>query len=194
MVKILTPSFSDLTGFLLIASPRLAESFFAQSVIYIFNYSKKGGASGVIINKRLANFTSKDVFKNHNTRYLKALPRLFLGVGGPVEMKRIFVVHTPFPDEETSSKKIGPARLSSDSDMLYDLTNGRGPEHAFIVLGYAGWAQGQLETEILRNHYWLLAPATKKLIFETESNQMWEKSLASLGMTPAFLSGEKGES
>ncbi|MDF7674062.1 YqgE/AlgH family protein [Acetobacteraceae bacterium ESL0709] len=194
MTKILTPSFSDLTGFLLIASPQLVESFFAQSVVYISAYSKRDGASGVIINRRLSQMKLEDLFDKNEVKKFSALPQLFLGLGGPVEMKRAFILHTPLPDEDEVEKIPGPARLTASLDMLHDFAAGTGPDHAFIVIGHAGWAPGQLEEELLRNHYWLLAPATKKLVFETEASMVWEKALASLGMSPAFLSNERGES
>lgn len=193
MTRILTPTFSDLTGFLLIACPRLVESFFAQSVVYISDYSKRDGASGVIINKRIPRLKPEDVFRDHKFKTPSALSSFFLGIGGPVDMKRAFILHTPAPGEGATQEVSGPARLSADLEMIHDLAEGRGPEHAFIVLGHAGWGPGQLEAEILRDHYWLLAPATTELVFETDISSIWEKALASLGMSPAFLSDERGE-
>ena len=49
-----------------------------------------------------------------------------------------------------------------------------------FLLGYSGWAPGQLEDEIARN-YWVVANPTPELLFQTETSQMWRKAISNLG-------------
>ena len=45
-----------------------------------------------------------------------------------------------------------------------------------LALGYAGWAPGQLETEIQANG-WLHCPATPELIFDPDLDGKYERAL-----------------
>ena len=60
-----------------------------------------------------------------------------------------------------------------------------------LALGYAGWAPGQLESEIQANG-WLTCPATPELIFDTDIDAKYDRALAQLGIDSSRLSGEAG--
>ncbi len=60
-----------------------------------------------------------------------------------------------------------------------------------LALGYAGWAPGQLETELQANE-WLTCDADAEILFETDLDDRYNKALAKLGITPALLSTESG--
>ncbi len=68
---------------------------------------------------------------------------------------------------------------------------GQGPKSARILLGYAGWGPGQLESEISRNG-WLTVTAIPDLVFNTDYNSKWNMSVKSLGINPLCLSGASG--
>lgn len=51
-----------------------------------------------------------------------------------------------------------------------------------------------LENEIYQETAWYIAPATEKLLFHVERPKKWEAALETLGMNPAFLSLNQGES
>lgn len=54
-------------------------------------------------------------------------------------------------------------------------------ENIKFFLGYSGWSTGQLEEELKVNSWIVGNRAAQELIFETEPDQMWKKSLKSLG-------------
>jgi putative AlgH/UPF0301 family transcriptional regulator len=54
--------------------------------------------------------------------------------------------------------------MTATLDVLEDIANSRGPRHALLALGYAGWGPGQLEDEIGANG-WLTAEAAPELVF-----------------------------
>ena len=47
------------------------------------------------------------------------------------------------------------------------------------MLGYAGWAPGQLEGEIGRDD-WITVPADAALLFDTDHATKWERATARL--------------
>jgi hypothetical protein len=55
-----------------------------------------------------------------------------------------------------------------------------------LFLGYAGWGEGQLLEEILRND-WLVAPVAADLVFAASPEQAWAEALRSLGVDPETL-------
>ncbi len=87
--------------------------------------------------------------------------------GGPVETGRGFVLHSAdyFIDNSTLPIDDGVS-LTATVDILRAIAKGSGPDRAILALGYAGWAAGQLETEIQHNG-WLNCPADASLVFDT---------------------------
>ena len=60
-----------------------------------------------------------------------------------------------------------------------------------LLLGYAGWGEGQLEDELGEN-VWLTADADPELIFDADYDGKWARAVAGLGIDPAQLSGQSG--
>ena len=56
------------------------------------------------------------------------------------------------------------------------LASGTGPRQALLIMGYAGWAPGQLENEI-KAASWFTTSADKSLIFGTEPGKKWRRAL-----------------
>ena len=68
---------------------------------------------------------------------------------------------------------------------------GRRAKHAILALGYAGWAPGQLETEIQDNG-WLHCDADPDLIFGGDVEEKYLRALRKIGIDPGMLSNEAG--
>ena len=49
-----------------------------------------------------------------------------------------------------------------------------------FFLGYSGWAQGQLKTEISENS-WILGNTKIEEVFEMEYDKMWQSMLKNMG-------------
>ena len=60
-----------------------------------------------------------------------------------------------------------------------------------MTLGYAGWGEGQLESEIGENT-WLTMPADPRIVFETPLERRYDEALALLGLQAWMLSPEAG--
>src|SRR5208283_2220764 len=88
--------------------------------------------------------------------------------GGPVDTGRGFVLHTADYAAGDSTVNIAPGVcLTATLDILRAIAKGAGPRRAVLALGCAGWASGQLESEILANA-WLTCPADPGLIFDPD--------------------------
>lgn len=181
----------DLKGKLLIAMPDMGDPRFAYSVIFMCAYSAEG-AMGLVINKptndlSLANLLEQlDISRSDEAR---DLPVHF---GGPVEHGRGFVLHDHGYHSAISTLDVTEDfAMTATLDILEDLAQGRGPTHAIIALGYAGWGPGQLAGEIAQNG-WLSCEADARIVFETPDAMKWQAALKKLGISALTLSAEAG--
>jgi len=72
-----------------------------------------------------------------------------------------------------------------------DLACGKGPARALMVLGYAGWGEGQLEEE-LKNNGWLTVGADEEILFDGNLDSKWDRAMTKIGISPAMLSNTQG--
>lgn len=176
---------------ILISMPQMKDPFFSKSVIYICEHNING-AMGIIINKQFndprLNTTIKGLLIDHES--LKALAN-DIYFGGPVLLEKGIVLHHGnymSPDSIAISKSIS---LASKQEVLGELQQ-REDIPFKLMLGHAGWSQGQLEKEI-ENGDWLMQATTADFIFNVPPNQMWNQATESLGLDlgPSFgLSGQ----
>ena len=91
-----------------------------------------------------------------------------------------------------STVKVGEhVCLTATLDILRAIAEGNGPSQAVLALGYAGWASGQLESELLANG-WLTCPADAALIFDPDLDRKYDRALAILGVDEGMLSSDAG--
>ena len=186
----------NLTNHFLIAMPGLSDALFGRSVVFMCEHSERG-ALGLVINK------PSDI----------RLPRLFEKIdlpmgradlhdtpvfqGGPVQTERGFVLHEAIDSAEgesiyASTLSIpGGLEMTTSKDVLEAMSSGAGPRKVFVTLGYASWAQGQLESEITENS-WLTVAADPAVIFDAPVNERYERAMALLGLQPWMLSPDAG--
>jgi putative transcriptional regulator len=61
------------------------------------------------------------------------------------------------------------------------MAGGKGPQHAVVALGCAGWGAGQLEHELTEDG-WLSVPVDNGLLFETPLDARWQAAAGSIGV------------
>src|SRR5215813_1367468 len=187
-----------LDGQMLIAMPSMRDERFTRSLIYVCAHSSEG-AMGIVVNQPAANINFPDLLVQLEVipaSDLIQLPRRAESVkvlkGGPVETGRGFVLHSADFFIENSTLPIDDGIcLTATLDILKAIARGDGPASALLALGYAGWAPGQLETEIQENG-WLHCTADSELIFGTDNDGKYEKALKKLGIDLGMLSSEAG--
>jgi len=180
-----------LEGKLLIAMPSMGDPRFARSVIFMCAHSDEG-AMGLIVNKPAPDLTFPDLLKQLDMKVTDAARQIRVHIGGPVEHGRGFVLHSPDYTSAESTLRVDDAfGMTATLDILEDISSGNGPRSCLLALGYAGWGPGQLEGEIQANG-WLTCEASHDLVFSRADAEKWEAALASLGISPSFLSAEGG--
>ncbi|WP_425072259.1 YqgE/AlgH family protein [Sagittula sp. S175] len=182
---------TNLTGHLLIAMPGMGDPRFEWSVVFLCDHSDEG-AMGLIINKPSQDIDMGALLGQLNIDNTAGLSRQRVRFGGPVEMGRGFVLHSPDYASVVTTLEVTPdLRMTATLDILEDLGRGEGPDRWLMMLGYAGWGAGQLENEIAENA-WLVCEATPRLIFDLADADKWEAALESMGVSPMMLSSEGG--
>jgi len=180
-----------LDGKLLIAMPSMGDPRFARSVIFMCAHSDEG-AMGLIVNKPAPDLKFSDLLKQLDMAVTEEARQIRVHIGGPVEHGRGFVLHSPdYANEETTLRVDDAFGMTATLDILEDISAGNGPRDCLLALGYAGWGPGQLEGEIQANG-WLTCEASHELVFSRADAEKWEAALASLGISPSFLSAEGG--
>ncbi len=189
---------SYLDGQCLVAMPAMGDQRFARAVIYLCAHSEDG-AMGIVLNKPASDLTFPDLLVQLDVIPAQEIIRLppkadHMRVlrGGPVETGRGFVLHTPdfFVEQSTLPIDDGIC-LTATLDVLRAIAHGTGPENAILALGYAGWAAGQLETEIQANG-WLHCPADPALVFDSSIDTKYARAMSKIGIDPGFLSADAG--
>lgn len=180
-----------LNGQVLIAMPGMQDPRFHRSLVYICAHSQDG-AMGLIVNKRADDLKLKDLFGKLGIPVGKGIAREAVHYGGPVETGRGFVLHSSdYHSDDATMQVDDSTSMTATLDILHAMTTDSGPDRAIVMLGYAGWAPGQLEAELQANG-WLACTADEDLLFSTDEAAKWDKALAKLGVHPALLSSTGG--
>lgn len=191
------------TPVLLVAMPQVMDPFFHRSVILLMHQDDEEGSFGLIVNRRTAMKVSE---------ILAGLEIPWNGpegaaafFGGPVQPQLGSVLFAQVEAGEASAEPTGgrgiPAETAERLAAATEVSPGLGvthhvgdlrvlaeapPEHLRLFLGYAGWGEGQLVEEILRDD-WLLAPVAEDLLFAPDPDGVWERAVRSVGVDPATL-------
>lgn len=156
-------------GVLLVATASIAGSMFDKSVVLVTR-TPADETIGVIVNRPLDVPPPAD---------LAALP----GVGArlhPVHRGGPLAPATYFAIAETDAAPPGTlaaadgVRFAAGQGSLKALFDAVGNGRVKLFLGYAGWAPGQLESEIARGH-WQALRVDPEVLFDPAPATLWER-------------------
>ncbi|MEA2694330.1 MAG: putative transcriptional regulator [Acidobacteriota bacterium] len=170
---------------LLLAMPQVLDPFFHRSVILLIHHEDEG-SFGFILN-RPTGIKVGEILKGMEVGW-EGPEESVAYFGGPVRPQLGTVLFAPSPGaegEDSSSEVVPGLALTQHIGDLAQLAEAP-PEQFRLFLGYAGWGEGQLVEEILRND-WLTAPVKSALIFASDPATVWEDALRSVGVEPAAL-------
>ena len=169
--------YSSVKDHFLIATEKMKDNRFSETVIVMFE-SDKNGAWGLVINKRLGTMPIALLIDPslNSSEEREELFKINIPVfwGGPVDIKEIFIMHSTEYQSETT-KNYGNISISKDYNILFDIAENKGPEKSLVIFGYSGWGSGQLEGEMERDH-WILSDIDLNITFDQESNTKWKKA------------------
>jgi len=186
--------FQSLTGRLLVAMPGIGDPRFEHAVILVCAH-RPDHAMGLRLDRPAPGVDLKKVLAKLETPLpqANAVGDRAVLVGGPVERERGFVLHTDdwLAPDASLAFAAGLAMTGTREALVAMVDPVAGPRRSVLLLGYAGWGEGQLEDELGEN-VWLTAEADPDLIFDTNYEAKWGRVLAGLGVDPARLSGQSG--
>ncbi len=172
------------TPILLLAMPQVQDPFFYKSVILLLQHQDEG-SQGFIVN-RPTGVKIAEILDDLEIPWLGDKGSLAF-FGGPVQPQLGTLL---FRDDRPAAAS---ARLEvcpgvALTQHLGDLENlAEEPPASFrLLLGYAGWGDGQLVNEILRND-WITAPVSTDLLFSDAPEEVWQRAMESVGVDPASL-------
>jgi putative transcriptional regulator len=145
-------------------------------VIYMISHDA-AGAQGFVVNRPLGEILLARLLAQMRMDGSSASGTVRLHGGGPVESLRIFALHTSDYTSAHSTVVKDGVSVTSDPDILLAVAAGKGPRRLRLVLGYAGWAPGQLEAE-MEAGAWIRAAADESLLFDEDYDKKWDKAQA----------------
>ena len=175
---------------LLIAMPAMADPNFSRSVTLLCQHNEEG-AIGITINRQSGFTLGELLFQLNIPCEIQEISSMMVLEGGPVSPDHGFVLHTPVKGFDSSIQINDDIMVTTSRDVMSAIAAGKGPEQFLIALGYAGWGDGQLESE-MRQNAWLSVPADKGILFETALQNRWEKAVGKLGININDLHGVGG--
>lgn len=184
----------DLTDHFLIAMPSMLDPVFGGSVVYLCEHNANG-ALGVVVNKptdiTMAALLDRIELALETPPESLPMAEQRVMFGGPVQVERGFVLHTPIERFSSTLQVTADVALTTSKDVLEAVAHGRGPDQILVTLGCSGWSAGQLEQEIGRNG-WLTVRADPAIIFGMPIEQRFAAALGLLGIDPVMLTAEAG--
>ena len=175
-----------ITNQFLIALPNMVDPIFKKSIIYICEHNKDG-YMGLIINKPIDNNNAK-IFTEINTMCTNKLSAIYFG--GPVNLNQGIVLHDNNYSINETSKISENISLTSNEEIMNDIEQDIGPSSYKFIIGYSGWAIGQLEKEV-ENGDWLVTSLDEKAIFDFSEEKKWTTIFSKLGLDVNLFTGGK---
>ncbi len=169
----------SLKGSFLIATPQMSDPRFQKQVVYICAHSDEEGAMGLVVNHPSPHNLA-DILRGAELAVPDILlPQVYLG--GPVELESAFFLYTAKYETENYIAVSENVRISRDVEILRDISNAILPPDFIFLIGYSGWAPGQLEHELTDNG-WLTLPADEDVLFSTQDDLKWQKAAERYGI------------
>jgi putative transcriptional regulator len=169
------PQRASLAGQLLVAAPSMGDPRFYQTVIMLVRHDRTG-AMGIVVNRPLQERPLAVLLEALGEKADGAAGNVRIFAGGPVQPELGFVLHSAEYLRADTLEIDGHVAMTSSREILRDIAANRGPKQSLVAFGYAGWAPGQLEGELMQG-VWFTAPAEAKLIFEEERERVWENAV-----------------
>jgi putative transcriptional regulator len=180
---------TTLNGQFLVSMPDLKDGVFDSALVLMCEHGESG-AMGFIVNKP-TEFSVQEIFEQLGLESADSLdPDVPVMTGGPVEPQRGFLLSN-HPITEDVVEVLDGLYLASSPEVLPLATNALNQGDAIFILGYSGWSEGQLESEMAANT-WINVPWNSDVIFQIPTTDRQRAALAQLGIDPIQLAQGAG--
>jgi putative transcriptional regulator len=159
------------TGSLILATPFMDDPNFIRTVVLLVEHGTDGSL-GFVLNRPI------ELNLYHISSDFKGL-NLGLYIGGPVQMDTLHFLHRMGPDFLGDCMEVAPGIFwGGDIELVKERIqdNLLEPHQINFYIGYAGWAEGQLEHEFNRDS-WIALPAKPEDVFSGKDRQLWSDVL-----------------
>lgn len=163
------------TGVLLIAEPFMKDPSFMRTVVLVCRHNDEEGTFGFTLNK---------LFEAPLGEIIPDMAGWEIPVflGGPVHTDTLHYIHN-YPEHFADCQKVADdIYWGGDFELMKTLIKDGTIDAAGIkfFLGYSGWEQNQLQSEMESNS-WLTTASNHRIVFETPAEEIWNASLVQLG-------------
>jgi putative transcriptional regulator len=168
---------------LLLAAPPLGDPNFDRSVVLLAAHGDDG-AFGWVVNGR-DSMPLDDLVRRAGLEPSRALPGT-ARIGGPVAADQVWLLYRSeerLPLLEDQFEVAAGITASASRKALEYIAEHGAPESLITLVGYAGWAPGQLENEI-KHGAWLPSDVTAGGVFGVQRSELWSAAYERLGVTP----------
>lgn len=170
-----------------VAAPSLRDPNFARSVVLLVEHGP-GGSLGFVVNR-------PSPLRWSSVARALGLPEgeergLPIFTGGPVSPHSGWILFDPrlAPKEHLEEAIVLSERLavSASKKTLERIAAGGWDGDRMLTLGYAGWAGGQLDSE-LESGVWLPIDLDASMVFDVAPEERWERVLRGGGIEPGRI-------
>ena len=173
----------DFGPVLLIASPGMRDATFERTVVLLWHHDDEG-AIGVVVNRPVEHKLADVLILDEGMEPVPEDDASQVRWGGPVDTGMGTVVTLGNVQEDEGWMLNCGIGVTRSQEALGRLLKERAP--LLLCLGYAGWGPGQLDREIEAGG-WLFTDVDPELVFREPSESVYDKALASLGLTPGTV-------
>jgi len=170
------PTPAGLAGQLLVAAEEMSDPRFVRTVILMIRHDATG-AMGLVVNRPIGDVPIAKLIEGVGLDGAGVRGDIRLHYGGPVERRQVLTIHTTDYAIEGSLRVTGDTAITGNPEILRAIGRGKGPRRRLVVLGYAGWAPGQLEGE-MKAGGWIAVPADAAIVFDDKYDTKWERAMA----------------
>ena len=162
------------TGRLLVSEPFMQDPYFKRSVVLLTEHSESG-SFGLILNKPIPMYLNEAI-ENAPSFDSK------LALGGPVQKETLHYLHLLGDKIPNSTEVMDGIYWGGDFEAIKELIQEGElqPGNIRLFVGYSGWAEGQLKSE-MDSKSWIIARASKELLFGERPENLWSEVLKNMG-------------
>ncbi len=156
-------------GDLLVASEKLGDPNFAESVVLILQRDEDGGTAGVIVNRR------SEVPLSRVFPHIKGAGSGPVFVGGPVSLTAVQALLRMREQTEDLTHIAGDVYATGSKEIIErSVREHAAPSKFRLYVGYAGWAAGQLDSE-LQLGAWSVLTNRSRVAFDDDPDSLWSR-------------------
>ena len=162
-------------GMFLVARRALDDSHFGQSVVYLVEHGEDG-TLGLIVN-RPSEINLSEAVPDIEDKQATAHTLYY---GGPVGLPMILMLVRSESATEGMAHVADNVYISADRPVFDEVLAAKKPENeVHFYIGHSGWAAGQLDFELARGS-WHVVAADTDAIFSGETESMWNRLIERL--------------